>query len=170
MLNAGIDVNTKNLDGQNCLLALAQKQFYHRDFNAIAKLLIDNNIDLNAQLKSGMNILIYLSESNGGGKLKLSTAELLIRNGINLNTRTKTGYNVLLSLLKNQNLPTPKEHRDLITLVQLVLQKGIDINQKKRKRHECSTPPLVTNLQDILLTHFYSTMNKMSFLFLFIYF
>ena len=131
MLGAGIDVNSKTVDGHNCLFALAEKQTNHRHFHAITKLLIENNIDLNAQLKDGANVFIYLSEVNGGGKLKPGIAELLIRNGINLNARTKTDHNILLSLAKNPNyLESPNEKRDFMEIIKLLIRKGINVQHK----------------------------------------
>ena len=83
-----------------------------------------------------MNILIYLSQLNGGGKLKKSMVELLIRNGIDVNARTKTGYNILLSLAQNHNplrVPTPNDNRDFVAIIQLLVQKSIDVNQKNEE-------------------------------------
>ena len=129
MLEAGINVNTKTVNGVNCLLALADRKRIHGHFLAITKLLIESKIDLNTKEgKEGNNILISLLQNFS--KQTLEIVRFLTKHEIEVNAINKSGFNALLSLAKTRTVLTPTENRDFTEIFKILLQKSIDITQK----------------------------------------
>ena len=123
LLEAKIDVNSKNKFSWNCLIALVEKQHNHRDLVYILKLLIASKIDVNVKDENGMNSLIYLCEKYNGNNFP-ETVRILIKGGIFVNAVNSQGWSALFSLCYVYKAA------DLIHVTRHLLDAGIDVNKE----------------------------------------
>jgi len=109
-LEKGIDVNTKDDNGQTALhIAIIS------DNQEIVKLLIDEGADVNAKDENGMTpLLLAVSEGH------VDLAECLIENGADVNMGDESGFGPLVYALWN----------DDPSVVKMLLNNGADVNAK----------------------------------------
>lgn len=120
-----IDVNCRDASGKNALLAMCERfDSKTSDNNFIIKFLVDNNIDLNCTDEWGQNALFYLLDYYDRDD-RLELVRYFIDRGIDVGCRDSLhGFNVLSMLCLHKS----RYADDFISIVELLMEKGIDVN------------------------------------------
>ncbi|XP_045028757.1 ankyrin repeat and protein kinase domain-containing protein 1 isoform X1 [Daphnia magna] len=124
LIQLGIDVNAKDIFGQNALHFLCRFNSNSNLLDAI-RLLIQLEIDVNEKDNDGENALHYLCKNKSNSNL-IDAIRLLIQLGVDVNEKDNDGWNALHFLCEfNSN-------SNLLDAIRLLIQLGINVNAKSK--------------------------------------
>ena len=98
LVDAGLDVNYKDKDGTNILLALTEKHHRHPDYAKIVRFLADKGLNVNVKSVKGKPVVHMICELLARDKDLVPVIKLLIHCGVDVFARDDEGdntYNVL---------------------------------------------------------------------------
>jgi len=95
LLNEGVDVNIKNIDGSTPLMYASRYSNSSSSLDTV-NFLLNHGADPNLQNDSGVTSLMMSSRHVNDGDSSLDTIKMLLDNGADPNLGSKTGYTALM--------------------------------------------------------------------------
>ncbi len=119
----GVDVNTKDINEQNALHFLCQRN-NNENLVDLVRLLVKYKVDVNAKDNHGQTALHLLCRYNQD-KNVIDVVRLLVANGVDVNAKDDRGLPALrfLCIYNSRN-------ENLIDIVRLFVENGADVNAK----------------------------------------
>ncbi|KAH8983027.1 ankyrin repeat-containing domain protein [Lactarius akahatsu] len=119
LLDHGADANVENIRGETPLHIVSRGQYDSQDDGVeIVRLLLQHDADVDAQTQS-RTAPLHLASYYG----RLRIARVLLYNGANPNTKNELGQTPMHQVLLGN-----RSCRDSIDIVQLLLERGVDVN------------------------------------------
>jgi ankyrin repeat protein len=137
----GIDINNKNIFGENAFTLLCGN-YKKENLIEIIQLFIENGIDINCKNNKGDNALTKLCKYYKNENL-IDIIRLLIENGIDIHLKVNHSENVCLYVLENFKDKTPLDE-----VIKLLIRHGIQFSSKCcKKLQECGMENQIGGLE-----------------------